>query len=53
MDTLGSLSRQVDILKPESVARVLSAFRDYLMPMNNVKTVARNQNVAHGSNAIV
>lgn len=45
MDTLGSLSRQADILKPESISKVLNSFRDYIMPINSQKIAARNQNL--------
>lgn len=53
MDILGKLSRQIDVLEPETIAKVLTTFRDYLMPINNPKKMARNQNIAHGSNAVV
>lgn len=53
MDILASLSRQIDILHPETITKVLQAFREYLMPNQNSKIASRNQNLAHGSNAII
>jgi len=39
MDILGNLSRYLDILQPESVQKVLLAFREYLMPLGDPKIV--------------
>ena len=53
MDILGSLSRQLDIVKSDLFENVINVCRDYLFPANNPKISHRNQSLEHGSNAIV